>query len=121
MAHLNDDHVDTAGNLDLTLNLYNLIEYSENYPGTTASLYQYKRPEQPKGNDGNLINVTTENSSSFKHKSSLLKGLPTRDVAANVNPNIANAHRLWENAKIAMPLKYISNFLRSLEFAYTSN
>ena len=115
VIHLNDEHVDTAENLDLTMNLYNLIEYSDNYADTTASLYQYKRQEQPKGNDTNLINVTTDNSSSFKYKSSLLKGLTTRDVAANVNPNIANAHRLWSNAKIAVPLKYISNFFRALE------
>ena len=45
----------------------------------------------------------------------MLKGLPTRDVAANGDPDIANAHRLWKNAKTAVPLKYISNFFRSLE------
>ena len=45
VIHLNDEHVDTAENLDLTINLYNLIEYRDNYADTTASLYQYKRPE----------------------------------------------------------------------------
>ena len=29
----------TAGNLDLTVNLYNMLEYSDNYADTTASLY----------------------------------------------------------------------------------
>ena len=43
--HLNDEHVDTTENLDLTINLYNLFEYSQNYTDTTASLYQYRRPE----------------------------------------------------------------------------
>ena len=59
--------------------------------------------------------MTVDNSSSFKYKSNLLKGLTTRDVAANVNPNIANTHRLFVNAQIAVPLKYISSFFRSIE------
>ena len=45
----------------------------------------------------------------------MLEGLTTRDVAANVNPDIANAHRLWLKAQIVVPLKYISSFFRSLE------
>ena len=66
-------------------------------------------------NAGNPDNVNTNDSSSFKYKSNLLKGLTTRDIAANVNPDIANAHRLFTNAKIVVPLKYLSNFFRSLE------
>ena len=66
-------------------------------------------------NAGNPDNVTTVDSSSFKYKSSLLKGLFSRDVAANTNPNIAGAHRLFTNAKIVVLLKFLSNFLRSLE------
>ena len=94
MIHLNDEHVDTAENLALTMNLYNLIEYSDNYADTTASLYQYKRPEQSKTGNG-LNNVTTGNSSSFKYQSGLLKGITATNVAANVNPDVASAHRLW--------------------------
>ena len=46
VIHLNDEHVDTAENLDLTMGcLYNLIEYSDNYADAKASLYHYKRPE----------------------------------------------------------------------------
>ena len=36
IIQLNDEHVDTAGNLDLTMNLYNLVEYSDNYADTTV-------------------------------------------------------------------------------------
>ena len=61
-------------------------------------------------NAGNPDNVNTNDSSSFKCKSNLLKGLTTRDIAANVNPDIANAHRLYTNSKIVVPLKYLSNF-----------
>ena len=114
VIHLNDEHVGTAENLDLKMNLCNLIEYNDNYSDTIASLYQYKRPEQPKDNNG-LGDITTANSSLFKHKSNLLKEIISRNVGAGVNPEIAEAHRLWPSAKIAVPLKYISNFFRSLE------
>ena len=30
VTHLNDEHVETSENFDLTMNLYNLIEYSDN-------------------------------------------------------------------------------------------
>ena len=62
--HLNDEHVETAENL--VTNLYNLIEYSDNYSDTTGSLWQYKRDEQNVTAAGNLDNVTENDSSSFK-------------------------------------------------------
>ena len=49
------------------MNMYNLIEYSDNYADTTASLYQFKRQEQNRNNDGNIIDLTTA-SSSFKYQ-----------------------------------------------------
>ena len=114
VIHLNDEHVDTAENLDLTMNLYNLIEYSDNYADTTASLYQYKRPEQTKSN--NIVaDLTYDDSSSFKYQSNLLQGIVSTGVNANINLDVPDAHRLRFNAKIVVPLKYISNFFRSLE------
>ena len=68
VINLNDEIIDTAQNLDLTMNLYNLIEYSDNYPDITATLYQYKRPEQPLNNQGNIIDLTTTISDYFKYK-----------------------------------------------------
>ena len=38
---INDEHVDTAENLDIAMLLYNLIEYSDNYQDSSATLYQY--------------------------------------------------------------------------------
>ena len=64
---LNDEHVDTAENLDLTMNLYNLIEYSDNYADTIGSLYHYKKPIQAK--TGNAIdNLSVDDSASFKYQ-----------------------------------------------------
>ena len=53
-------------------------------------------------NNGNPANVTADNSSSFKCKSSFIK----ESTAVNNN-------RVFENVKIAVPLKYLSNFCRS--------
>ena len=64
---------------------------------------------------GNIDNVNANDSSSLKYKSNLSKGLITRDVAANVDADIANAHRLFLNAQTVLSLKYLSNFFRSLE------
>ena len=47
---INDEHVDTAENLDIVMPMYNLIEYSDNYQGSSATLYQYKRDEPPEVN-----------------------------------------------------------------------
>ena len=97
---INDEHVDTAANLDIVMPMYNLIEYSDNYQDSSATLYQYKRDEPPVNLANNL---EVNNSNSFKYKVNLL-GNP---VVAN---NIARL-----NVKIVVPLKYLSNIFRSLE------
>ena len=105
---LNNEQFDTAGNLDLTMNLYNMLEYSDNYAD--------KRPGPRDAND-NVVNLATT-VSSFKYQSRLVqKQLTTPNsgnVLANTDPNFANAHRIWKNIKIVVPLKYISNFFRNL-------
>ena len=98
---INDEHVDTAENVDITMPMYNLIEYSDNYQDSSATLYQYKRDEPPE--DDAVADLTADNSSSLKYKISLL-GNP---VVAN---NIARI-----NVRVVVPLKYLSNFFRSLE------
>ena len=98
---INDEYVDTAENLDIVLPMYNLIEYSDNYQDSSATLYQYKRDEPPEGDP--IPNLAVNSSSSFKYKVELL-GDP---VVAN---NVAR-----RNVKVVVPLKYLSNFFRSLE------
>ena len=97
---INDEHVDTAENLDIVMPMYNLIEYSDNYQDSSATLYQYKRDEPP---DNIANNLTQVNSTSFKYKIKLL-GNPVLDGA------IAKL-----SVKIVVRLKYLSNFFRSLE------
>ena len=97
---INDEHIDTAKKLDIVMPMYNLIEYSDNYQDSSATLYQYKRDEPPDDINNNL---TVNNSSSFKYKVNLL-GDPA------VNNNVATL-----NVTVVVPLKYLSNFFRSLE------
>ena len=67
---INDEHVDTAKSLDIVMPMYNLIEYSDNYQDSSATLYQYKRDEPPEANA--VANLTANDSSSFKYKIDLL-------------------------------------------------
>ena len=102
-VEINDEHVDTAENLDIAMPMYNLIEYSDNYQDSSATLYQYKRDEPP---EANAINdLTTDTSRSFKDKVDLL-GNPVLDG------NIAE-----RSVKVVVPLEYLSNFFRSLEMS----
>ena len=80
--------------------IYNLIEYSDNYQDSSATLYQYKRDEPPEAD-------ATNNSDSLKYKLKLLGNVT--EVAGDA----AGVRKL--NVKVVVPLKYLSNFFRSLE------
>ena len=47
ITHINDEHIDTAEDIDVTMPIYNLVEYSDNYLDTSGSLWQFKRDELP--------------------------------------------------------------------------
>ena len=98
---INDEHVDTAENLDIAMPMYNLIEYSGNYQDSSATLYQYKRDEPPEADP--IADLTVNTSSSFKYKVNLLGDI-------NVVGGIVRL-----NVKVVVPLKYLSNFFRLLE------
>ena len=77
--------------------MYNLFEYSDNYSDTSGGLWNFKRDEID-----NRANVTNDNNTpSFKYKANLIGNAKTNGTKKGV--------------KIAIPLKYLSNFWRSLE------
>ena len=90
----NDEHVEKAEDLDIVMPMYNLLEYSDNYQNSTGSLYQFKRDEPP--DNANVGNNTT----SLVYKSKLISGTDNNNV---------------NNVKLVSPLKYVSNFFRTLE------
>ena len=83
---------------------YNLIQYSSNYSETAGSLWFYSKDESI---DFNEDIVNDDNFESFKYKAKLL-GNTVAQADNTVNGII-------KNATIAMPLKYLINFWRSLE------
>ena len=70
----------------------NLIEYSDNYSKTSGSLWQYYKDDP---------NDNLANSESFKYKVKIMGN----------TPNIDN----MKDVEIMVPLKYLSNFWRTLE------
>ena len=82
--------------------MYNLIEYSNIYQDSSATLFQYKGDEPPE--DDAVADLAAHNSSSFKYKIKLLGNVT--EVAGNA----AGVRRL--NVKIVVPLKYLSNFFQ---------
>ena len=101
-TEINDTFVDYADFINITMPMYNLIEYSDNYSDTSGSLWGFKRDEIV--NNADVTN--NDNAPSFKYKESR-----TTDTEANGTKN---------RAKIAVPLKYFSNFWRSLEMPLIS-
>ena len=91
-------------NLDLVMPMYNLIEYSSKYSETTGSLLFYSKDEATNSN-ANIANDI--NFKSFEYKAKLL---------GSTEAQIANAaNGIIKNVTMAVPLKYLSNFWRSLE------
>ena len=94
--------INEGNHIYIAMSMYNLIEYSDIYSDTSASLWQFKRDEVPADN----ADLTDTNSDSFKYKAALVG--KTANAVNNTNSFI-------KNTKIVVPIKYLSNFWRSLE------
>ena len=60
---INDVFVDEANHIYIAMPMYNLIEYSDNYPDMSGSLWQFKRDDVPANN----ADLTIDNSESLKY------------------------------------------------------
>ena len=88
-SDINNVEIDYFQDIDIIMPMYNLIEYSDNYAKTSGSLRQYYRDEP---------NDNLADSQSFKSKIKItLNNGDEKDV------------------EIMVPLKYLSNFWRTLE------
>ena len=82
--------------------MYNLVEYSGNYSKTSGSLWQYCRDVPAINNNGGIVDFNGANATdSFSFK--------TKITGQTDNNGRIN------NVKIMVPLKYLSNFWRTLE------
>ena len=79
-------------NQDIVMSMYNLTEYSDNYSKTSGSLWQYYK-------DDTNNNITDSESFKFKVK------------ITGKTPDNGNK----KDVEMIVPLKYLSNFWRTLE------
>ena len=91
-SDINNVEIDYCQDIDIIMPMYNLIEYSDNYTKTSGSLWQYYRDEP---------NDNLANSQSFKSKIKI----------TGKTPDDGNE----KDVEIMVPLKYLSNFWRTLE------
>ena len=91
----NETFIDETDFINITRPMYNSIEYSVNYSSTPGSLWHFGRDEII--NNADVTN--NDNAPSFKHKASLI--------------GYTGAKGTKNELKIAVPLKYLSNFWRN--------
>ena len=84
--------------------MYNLLEYSRNYPKVSGTLWNYYRdePNSCLSGDYNNINYSIKYSKSFNYKTSITETLEGNNLGK-------------EDVEIAVPLKYLSHFWRTLD------
>ena len=99
ISEINNTQIDNAKDIDIVMPMYSLIEYSDNYAKTTGSLWQYFRDD-----DGDGDNIDIEDSKSFRSKVKITGKTPNDDNEKDV--------------EILVPLKYLSNFRRTLEMPF---
>ena len=92
ISRINNTDINTTQDIDIVMPMYNLIEYSNNYSKTSGSLWQYYEDEP---NDNIMQSESLK--SKVKITGKTLAAGNTKDV------------------EIIVPLKYLSNFWRTLE------
>ena len=82
--------------------MYNLIEYSDNYSKASGILWQYCKDVPALNDDGEITDFTGANATTalFNLKVKLIGNTGNNDI---------------KNVEIMVPLKYLSNFWRTLE------
>ena len=102
ISKINGVKLDNAEDLDIVMPMYNLLEYSKNYRKTTGSLWNYYKDEPNSSADDDSITHSILNSESFDYKANFMENGVTHN---NLTKN---------DVKVAVPLKHLSNFWRSI-------
>ena len=105
ISKINGELVENAEDLDIIMPMYHLLEYSKDYEKTSGSLFNYYRDEPSEfiiGNGTNAINILIRNSKTFDYKTEIMGSLDAGEDEK-------------EDVTIAILLKYLGNFWRSLD------
>ena len=94
--------IDDAQDLDFVISLYNLLKYSSKYSELTGSLWFYAKGEATCF-DVDIVSI--DDFTSFKYKAILLR-------------DTDGANCILRNTTIAVSLKYLGIFQRSLEMSF---
>ena len=81
--------------------MYNLIEYSGNYSKTSGNVLQYCKDIPAVKNDDDIVDFNGANATDLSNFKTKITGQTTNDKIINF--------------EITVPLKYLSNFWRTLE------
>ena len=101
ISKINNTQIDDAEYIDIVTSMYNLIEYSDNYSKTSGNLWQYCNEIPAVDDDGDIEDFNGANATdSFNFKTKII-GQTNNDDRIDV--------------EIMVPLKYLSNFWRTLE------
>ena len=110
--------IDNAEDLDIIMPMYNLLENSQNYSLTSGSLWNYYRHEI------NHFYDNASDSESFKYKIKIIGKTEARSARLALrpwNPDGSQSPRPAQlpipplNTEVTILLKYLSNFLASLD------
>ena len=97
----NNTQVDNAKDIDIVMPMYNLIEYSDNYSKTSESLWQYCKDIHAVDNNNAIVGFTDDNL--------------TGSLNFKVKMTGQTGNGGTKNVEIMVPIKYLSNFWRTLE------
>ena len=101
LSKINNTQIDNAEFIEIVMPMYNLTEYSDNYSKTSGSLWQYCKEIPAVNNAGNIVNLNGANATDSVNLKAKISGKTKNDGIINV--------------EIMVPLKYFSNFWRTLE------
>ena len=61
ISKINNTQIDNAEYIDVVMNIYNLIEYSDNYSKTSGSLWQFCKEIPAVNNNGGIVDFNGAN------------------------------------------------------------
>ena len=105
ISKISGELVENAEDLDIVIPMYNLLEHSKNYEKASGSLFNYYRDEpkdHDEGDGDNVINISIRGSKSSDYKTKIVGSLAAGELEK-------------DDVEIAVPLKYLGNFWRSLD------
>ena len=102
ISKVNNTDIDNTKCIDIVMSMYNLIEYSDNYSKKSGNLWQYCKDIPAVSNNGNIVDFDGANATDSFNFKTKITGQTNDDGKIN-------------GVEIMVPLKYFSNFWRTLK------